>query len=69
MTLDYNDSRIKTKTRVGDRDEINSDNITNNCNYNDYNSKISDNNKRNDSYKLEFIDVNEAINNKGRGIM
>lgn len=22
MTLDYNDSRVKTKTRVGDKDEI-----------------------------------------------
>lgn len=24
MTLDYNDSRVKTKTRVGDKDEISS---------------------------------------------
>lgn len=34
MTLDYNDSRVKTKTRVGDKDEIdNYNNIVNSVDY------------------------------------
>lgn len=46
MTLDYNDSRVKTKTRVGDKDEINSD-------YNNYNGNNNDNNNNNDSIKID----------------
>lgn len=34
MTLDYNDSRVKTKTRVGDRDKINSyNNVVDSADY------------------------------------
>lgn len=73
MTLDYNDSRIKTKTRVGNKDEISSCNC-NNCNNKinyinksnnnrDYNNKSGNNNRDNNyvydsnSSKLEFIGV------------
>lgn len=61
MTLDYNDSRIKIKTRVEDKDEISSCNC-NNCNNKidninksdnrDYNNE-SGNNNRDDNYNYD----------------
>ena len=44
MTLDYNDIRVKTKTRVWDRAEIYSD-------YNNYNG--NNNNNNNDNIKID----------------
>ena len=77
MTLYYNDSRVKTKTRVWDIAEIYSYNNIVNCvdcyvnnidncyNNNSYNNKIrSDDNSNNnrDNSKLEFIGVSNVLN-------
>ena len=65
MTSDYNDSRVKTKTRVWDKDEINI--------YNDYYSNsnsgsnnrdyIDDNNGKDDD-KLKFIYFDDTYKDK-----
>ena len=56
MTLNYNDSRVKTKTRVWDRAEIDSD-------YNNYNGNNNDNIKidanNNDSNSINIIKYKE----------
>ena len=66
MTLDYNDSRIKTKTKVWDKDEIdiyndyyysNSNRGSNNIDY------IDDNNCKDDD-KLKFIYFDDVYKDK-----
>lgn len=49
MTSDYNDSRVKTKTRIWDRAEIYSY-------YNNYNENNNDNNNKNNNDNIKIDD-------------
>lgn len=56
MTLDYNDSRIKTKTRVIDKDEIDSYNKVDDSDDYYIKSKTYNNNSNSNSNRIKDID-------------
>lgn len=66
MTLDYNNSRIKTKTRVWDKDEIDiyNDYYYSNSNSSNKNRDYIDDNNGKDDDKLKFIYFDDTYKDK-----